>query len=96
MTLSPDVSYNALYFERVVAPMSTNRAKESVMSSTAVVCGECGKGNFRVDERIAHGDYFTCTVCPAEVTWDDIVPNLDDGQDAFVFLGIMRVTDDAS
>ena len=59
--------------------------------STAVVCSECGVGNYALS---TDGDHFFCTLqgCDTEVTWSDILPNLDSEQDAFVFQGIMRVT----
>lgn len=60
--------------------------------STAVVCTECGKGNFL--QVPSWPNLFGCTTqgCDTEVTWDDILPNLDSEQDAYVFLGVMRVT----
>jgi len=61
--------------------------------STAVVCSECGRGNFL--QVPLWSNLFGCTTqgCDSEVTWDDIVPNLDADQDAFVWLGLMRVSD---
>jgi len=80
---------------RMVDPMSTTSASNVVegimVESTAVVCGECGKGNY-VETYDALGQYFVCTVCATEVTWADILPNLDSEQDAYVFQGVMRVT----
>jgi len=55
------------------------------MSSTAVVCDQCGEGNlvWRADRQ-----WFTCSVCEAEIAWEDI------GYTGFVFQGVVHVQDE--
>ena len=62
-------------------------------TSTAVTCSECGEGNFL--QVPLWPNLFGCTTqgCDSEVTWDDIVPNLDADQVTIVWLGLMRVSD---
>jgi len=56
--------------------------------STAVVCSDCGEGNliWRADRT-----WFTCSMCEAELAWEDI------GFTGFVGAdGLVRVVSDAS
>jgi hypothetical protein len=64
--------------------------------STAVVCGECGKGNFALETspplpRALCPDVFECTVCGDEVTRNEFDVNTPEGESLVVIAGVLHV-----
>ena len=60
-------------------------------TSTAVVCAECGKGNFRATLSAFDPADFYCTVCGTEVTWLDFEGNDSEGESLVVVDGVLTV-----
>jgi DNA-directed RNA polymerase subunit RPC12/RpoP len=57
--------------------------------STAVICSECGKGNFHSITNW-EADFF-CTECDSEVTWADFEGNGSEGESLVVIGSILHV-----
>jgi len=65
---------------RMVDPMSTNRtnvAEGTMNSTTLVICGECGVGNY-TEWSDHNGAYYKCTACTMELGLSDFVLDDDD------------------